>query len=387
MTELAARIEQAARQGARAVDELLETTEFPHVQGRNVTFLYRGDAQEVTLHHWIHGLPGSMPFRRVSGGHGAGYSAGGQLWMLQIDLPPGSRMEYKLGVATHGRGTLLRDPLNEHVARDPFGANSVVYGEGYHPPDWTVEDADARCGTIEDRHVDSKVFEDWRPVKIYRPARFRETRRYPLLVVHDGFDYLRFANLQAVLDNLIHRLEIPPLIAVMTQSSDRMNEYAADVRHADFIVKDLLPAMEDLLPLVRQPSARALLGASFGAVASLSTAWRHPGVFGKLLLQSGSFVFTEIGEHDRGPVFDPVVKFVNEFKSKPGRPADHVFMSCGVYESLIYYNRSLVPLLQETGMQVRFREANDGHNWENWRDRLREGLSWLFPGPLWLVYE
>ncbi|MBL8756749.1 MAG: enterochelin esterase, partial [Planctomycetes bacterium] len=43
--------------------------------------------------------------------------------------------------------------------------------------------------------------------------------------------------------------------------------------------------------------------------------------------------------------------------------------------------------LQETGMQVRFREANDGHNWENWRDRLREGLSWLFPGPLWLVYE
>ncbi len=27
------------------------------------------------------------------------------------------------------------------------------------------------------------------------------------------------------------------------------------------------------------------------------------------------------------------------------------------------------------------------HNWENWRDRLREALSTLFPGPLWLVYE
>ncbi len=42
---------------------------------------------------------------------------------------------------------------------------------------------------------------------------------------------------------------------------------------------------------------------------------------------------------------------------------------------------------QKTGMEVRFSEARDGHNWENWRDRLREGLSWLFPGPLWLVYE
>ena len=50
-------------------------------------------------------------------------------------------------------------------------------------------------------------------------------------------------------------------------------------------------------------------------------------------------------------------------------------------------NRSLVPLLQSTDMNVRYIEARDGHNWENWRDRLREGLSWLFPGPLWLVYE
>ncbi|MCC7396300.1 MAG: esterase family protein [Planctomycetes bacterium] len=372
------RIEDAARHGARAMAKLIEETEFPHVEGRSVIFLFVGDAQEVTLHHWIHGLPGSMPFRRLPQS---------DAWVLQIDLPAGSRMEYKIGIAQFGRGTLIRDPLNKHTARDPFGANSVVYGDGYRPPDWTVEEPEARKGTIEDRHVDSRVFGDWRPIKVYRPARFRETRRYPLLVVHDGFDYLSFASMKAVLDNLIHRLEIPPLIAILTQSSDRMREYAADPRHADFLVQDLVPQMEALLPLVREPSARALMGASFGGVASLSTAWRHPGYFGKLLLQSGSFVFTEIGGHDRGPVFDPVVKFVNEFRETPGRPADQVFLSCGVYESLIYYNRSLVPLLQETGMQVRFREANDGHNWENWRDRLREGLSWLFPGPLWLVYE
>src|SRR5439155_24657040 len=67
--------------------------------------------------------------------------------------------------------------------------------------------------------------------------------------------------------------------------------------------------------------------------------------------------------------------------------AERVFVSCGMYESLIYENRSLVPLLQSSGMDVRYVEARDGHNWENWRDRLREGLSWLFPGPLLLVYE
>lgn len=375
---LVERIEQAVARGSRAVDELIETTEFPHVDGRSVTFLFRGEAMEVTLQHWIHGLPGSLPFRRLR--HS-------DTWVLQLDVPPKSRMEYKIGVAMFGRGSLVRDPLNKHTARDPFGANSVVYGEGYSPPEWSLEDTEARKGTIEERHVDSKVFGDWRPIKVYRPARFREARRYPLLIVHDGFDYLGFANLQSILDNLIHRHEIPPLIAILTQSSDRMHEYAADPRQADYLVKDLVPQMEQILPLVREPAARAVMGASFGAVSSLHAAWRHPGFFGKLLLQSGSFVFTEIGEHDRGPLFDEVVKFVNEFRKAPGRPADSVFVSCGVYESLIYYNRSLVPLLQETGMQVRFREANDGHNWENWRDRLREGLSYLFPGPLWLVYE
>jgi len=29
----------------------------------------------------------------------------------------------------------------------------------------------------------------------------------------------------------------------------------------------------------------------------------------------------------------------------------------------------------------------DGHSWENWRDRLRDGLSYVFPGPRKYVYE
>jgi enterochelin esterase-like enzyme len=130
------------------------------------------------------------------------------------------------------------------------------------------------------------------------------------------------------------------------------------------------------------------MGASFGAVAALSTACRYPGFFGRLLLQSGSFAFTDIGDRNhRGPLFDPVVAFMNRFRAEPTAVAERVFVSCGMYESLIYENRSLVPMLLGTGMDVRYVEARDGHNWENWRDRLREALSWLLPGPFLLVYE
>jgi enterochelin esterase family protein len=207
-------------------------------------------------------------------------------------------------------------------------------------------------------------------------------------VVHDGRDYLRFSEFKEVLDNLIHRLEIAPMIvALVDPVGNRLEEYADNEPHARFLTEELVPAMEDRFPLAARPGARGLMGASFGAVAALSTACRYPGFYGRLLLQSGSFAFTDIGANRRGPVFDPVVQFVNRFRETPVRASEEVFVSCGIYESLIYENRSLVPVLQDAGMKVRFVEARDGHNWVNWRDRLREGLSSLFPGPLWMVYE
>jgi len=149
-----------------------------------------------------------------------------------------------------------------------------------------------------------------------------------------------------------------------------------------------VPLLERRFPLRADPQSRCLMGASFGAVSSLSVAVRRPGFYGRLLLQSGSFAFTDIGEGNRrGPLFDPIVTFMNQLRAAPMAMSERVFVSCGTYESLIYENRSFVPVLQSTGMDLRYVEARDGHNWENWRDRLREGLSWLFPGPLLLVYE
>jgi len=370
-----------------SIDAFLQRHEFPIVEGRQVTFVYRGPATGVFLQHWVQALPQQQPFERVRGA---------DLWYLTLELPRNSRIEYKIGLAQGGPTDasghpqnlrLIQDPLNPHRAHDPYGANSVVHTEGHEVPDWTQPDPEARTGEIVEHTIQSAAFGEARPVKVYLPARYRASRDYRLLVVHDGDDFLRFASLQTVLDNLIHRFEIPPLIVALIQSPDRSREYADDPRHADFLVDELVPHLEEAYPVSREPADRGLLGASLGAVAALSTAWRHPGAFGNLLLQSGSFAFTDIGEHDAGPAMDRVVKFVNGFRDNPGRPAERVFVSCGTYEALIYYNRSLIPLLQSTGMAVRYVEARDGHNWENWRDRLREGLSWLFPGPLWMVYE
>ena len=367
---------------AERIDAFLAAHAFPLAEGTTATFVWRGEAEAVHLKHWIYGLPSTQPFQRL---------AGSDLWYLVLEIPARSRVEYKIEVVRDGEARWVRDPLNPFEAHDPFGANSVFHGAGYETPEWTRPDPEARPGRFEEVAIDSAAFGGTRRVRVYLPARYRPSRRYPLLVVHDGDDYVRYAGLASVLDNLIERLEVAPLVVALTQPADgeeRVVEYADDPRHARFLVDELLPRLERTFSLEPAAEWRGLAGASFGAVAALAAAWRHPGRFGRLLLQSGSFAFSDVGNHHpRGAVFDPVVAFMNRFRDDPRRPADRLFLSCGIYESLIYENRSLVPLLQDAGLEVRYREARDGHNWENWRDRLREGLSWLFPGPLWMVYE
>ena len=376
----------------RAIDQLIaawqdpvrarafmSSHKFPLVDGSLVTFVWFGHAEAVSLRHWIYGLESSTTLTRAPGT---------DIWHLTLEIPANSRVEYKFEVHRHGHSEWIQDPLNKARARDPFGANSVLQGAGYVVPDWTRQDPYARAGTLETIGIDSEAFHGQRTIQIYLPARFRRTRKYPLLVVHDGDDYIHYAEMITVLNNLIHRMEIPELIVAFTGSPDRLREYADNEAHARFITEELLPQVAAAYPIVDGPQGRCLMGASFGGVASFSTACRYPGVWGRMLLQSGSFAFTDIGKRNRrGPLFDRVVEFVNAYRADPKAVSQKVFVSCGVYESLIYENRSLVPLLDASGMQVRFVEARDGHNWQGWRDRLREGLSWLFPGPLLFVYE
>lgn len=363
----------------QAIDAFLREHSFPLVEGPSVTFVWRGHADAVSVRHWIFGLASSQNMARLPGS---------DLWAITLELPPGSRVEYKIELSRGDHRELVQDPLNPNLARDPFGANSVVHAQGYATPEWIRPDPESRPGELHPLSLHSPIFGGERHFTLYLPARFRRTRRYPLLVVHDGGDYINFTSMKTILDNLIHRLEVAELIVCFQHPYDRLREYANDERHARHLTEELIPWIEARYPCLGRPQGRGLAGASFGAVASFSTAWRNPSTFGRLLLQSGSFAFTDIGRRNhRGPLFDPVVEFVNAYRAQPTFVAERVFVSCGMYESLIYENRSLYPLLQSTAMDVRFVEARDGHNWENWRDRLREGLSWLFPGPLLMVYE
>lgn len=362
-----------------AIDQFLSGVSTPVVEGGRCTFLWRGEADEVWLLHRIVGMPPRVPLRRIGST---------SLWYTVVELPDGSRVEYQIELRRGSTYQSFNDPLNPHVAHSPVGSSSECCGPGYVVPEWTQYDPEARPGRLLEQVVTSRALRRDVHQWVYLPARFRTTTRYPLLVVHDGSDFLNFAVAKTVLDNLIDRLDMAETVVVFTDPGNRLVEYANSPAHARYLTTELVPHLEQELPMIGTPAGRALMGSSFGAIASLSAASRNPDFFGSLMVLSGSFVFTDIGiDHGGGPAFDPVVKFMNRYRARPRRVADKMFMSCGVYEPLIVPNRSMVPVFESTGMALRYVEARDGHNWGDWRDRLREGLSWIYPGPQKFVYE
>lgn len=368
------------RPDAAAVDRFLARHEVPIVEGDRCTFLWRGAADAVHLVQRIVGLPDRIPLRPV---HGT------DLWSVVLELPEGSRVNYQLEVRHGEYVECTNDPLNPKVSYSPVGTSSVCFAHGYRTPEWTFPDPDARPGELTELTVYSRALRRDQRVTLYRPARFRRTTAYPLLVVHDGGDFLQYAAARTVLDNLIHRLDVAEVVVAFLHPQDRLVEYANSAPHSRFVTRELVPRLEAELPLIGRPAGRCLLGSSFGAVAALSAAYRAPDVYGSLVLMSGSFVFTDIAgaDHGGGPVYDPVVRFVNRYRERPRRVADRLFVGCGVYEPLITSNRSMVHTFESAGMAVRFSQTRDGHCWENWRDSLRDALSWVYPGPQKLVYE
>ncbi len=361
-----------------AIDQLLHEQRIPIVEGPSCTFLWRGEADWVGVEHRTMGVPIPLPLRRLKGT---------DLWHVTIELPRGARIQYRYLIRRGDNTESMNDPLNPRVVGDAIGSQSVLETDGYVTPDWAYPDPAAVAGELLDVRLTSKALRRDAQITLYVPARRHRDRRMPLLVVHDGGDFLNYSSMGIVLDNLMHRHLMADCVVAFTHPGDRLREYAASAAHSRFLTSELIPHLEGSLQLVGNPRGRVLMGASFGGVAALAAAVRAPGFYGGLLLELPSLRFGgEAGARAYGPVFEPVVKFVNAVRAKPPRVADRIFLTYGVFEPLAEPDRAMVDVLGQMTGDLRVVEALDGHNWINWRDRLLDGLGWLFPGDARLIY-
>jgi enterochelin esterase-like enzyme len=148
---------------------------------------------------------------------------------------------------------------------------------------------------------------------VYVPANYDPKQPPNLLVFHDG---QRATNpkgslrVQVVLDNLIHKGDIPPTLGLfitpgnlsekypddlgMSNPDNRAQEYDSLSDHyARFLTEEMLPHIARDYSFTSDPRKRAIGGTSSGAIAAFTLAWHKPEAFANVISMIGSY--TSIG--------------------------------------------------------------------------------------------
>ncbi len=187
----------------------------------------------------------------------------------------------------------------------------------------------------------------------------------PLLLVHDGDDYVRRAGLLRLLGRLT------PVRAALAEAPDRREHYAALPAYARALERELLPALDAGGP-------RIGLGSSLGALALLHAQRTAPDSFDALFLQSGSYFRRTTDSQERSfRRFARIDRFVRTVLDGTASRPIPVTITCGRDEENRENNRAVAAALEGQGYDVRYHEHPGGHAWGPWKRALEPHLEEL----------
>ena len=284
-------------------------------------------------------------------------------------------MEYQFWV----NGRHKADPLNPHHAAyaGGRGRESALLMPDYRPPPDVTPRLGGPVGQVEEHNLYSPSLRQARTLFIYLPPGYQAGAAggYPVVLFHDGLDYLRHAHAATVLDNSIADGAMPPLIGVFAPPVDRMLEYAENPDpYVRFCAEELVAFLRERYPVATNPRRWATMGASLGGWVTAYLAWKCSEVFGWALPRSGSFSRNA----------DELIGWIEEADPVP------VGFHCvaGLYERFIYSpnggsngdftdgQRRFVAMLERTGYEVAAAEVPAGHDWTFWSGHIRDGIAW-----------
>ena len=288
-------------------------------------------------------------------------------WRLELDAPV-ERLEYQLEVVHDDGGSeYVLDPDNPHRAPGAFGDKSVLLLPTYEPPAWLdAPTIDGQLISITTAGRGAARVD----VDLWSPADADPQEPLPLLVAHDGPEYDQLSELTRFAAAKIHAEELPRHRIALLAPRERNEWYSASPRYTRALTHQVLPALAKQAPSYGPPAA---MGASLGALALLHAEKRHPGTFGALFLQSGSFFMPRFDAHESDfPYYHRVVGFVSEILRTGYRTEVPISLTCGSAEENIHNNRTVAETLGAP-----LHEVTDTHNYTAWRDAFDPHLTRL----------
>ncbi|WP_239162661.1 alpha/beta hydrolase [Paractinoplanes rishiriensis] len=296
------------------------------------------------------------------------YAAGERRWELRVPRPDAARIEYKLEL-THrdGRRETICDQGNPRRAPGGFGESSVLWCPDYREPDWLH--LPPAGGDWRDLKLASAALRTELAVRVWSPA----TTTGHVLVVHDGPDYDKYAELGRYAAASVAAGRVPPFHLVLLPAGERFEWYSAAPAYNRALTSEILPRLAAELG-TGEPVVAA--GASLGGLATLAAQRHAPDRFAGLFLQSGSFFQPRFDSQESGFArYQRIIRFVAQVHRASHGPAVPVAMTCGTVEENLANNRSMAGALRGQGYEITFAENRDAHNWIGWRDALDPHLT------------
>lgn len=259
----------------------------------------------------------------------------------------------------------------------------------------------------------SKIFEgtvrDW---WLYIPVQYDAAKPTPVIVFQDGGkadpankNFAGPFNAVPVLDNLIHKKELPPMIGIFispgqfpTQEegakprSNRSVEYdTPSDAYSRFLLEEILPEVAKSYNLTTDPEQRAICGSSSGGICAFTVAWERPDAFRKVISHIGSFTNIRGGyiypplirktklEHSQSQYNTPELKKLLE-----QRRSIRVFLQGGKndvdnqFGSWPIANQDMAAALKFAGWDYKFVMGEGSHNSKHGASILPDTMRWIW---------
>jgi enterochelin esterase family protein len=297
----------------------------------------------------------------------------------------------------------LPDPLNRRRLDTRNGPSSVLELPAAPAQPWLEPLDGVPAGRLEPHAFRSDILGNERTVTVYRPAGVAPAA---LLVFFDADTYLGPVPAPVILDNLIARGRIPPVLAMFVGNGSggaRGRELAYGEEFQDALARELVPWVRRTYGVSTEPSQTVVIGSSLGASAAVFSGLRHPEIFGNVLAQSGGFHFPRpMRDAFRRPLPGQLFEedaheyewIVRQFVKAP-RAAVRFYLEAGLREeagwrfpvapyampSLVGATRHLRDVLEAKGYEVLLDEYAGGHEVLCWRGSLADGLIALIGTP------
>lgn len=237
-----------------------------------------------------------------------------------------------------------------------------------------------RKGTMNEQEIDSKYLDEVITLKLYQPEAFSPLYKYHICIMQDGNDYYQLGRAATLSDRLHTNEEIENTVFVGIHYHDRYDRREKyhpngekQEAYIKFLVYEVVPLLDDLLPTYHMGHSRTLMGDSLAGTLAFMTALRYPHTFGNVIMQSPY-------------VDDTVMDAVRTAKDihsidiyhTIGTDETEVVTTAGTKEDFLSPNRALNQLLEEKGVNYIYHELDGEHTWKAWQKDLKRALISMF---------